>query len=349
MAYQTGDTILEAHYNDFVTNGGTVPDNSATYTGIIDIIGTGTGDTGWGQSVTSLTTPIAGDSITALEWETFRAKLALAGTHTGQTLTSHSAITAGNTIAILAALETDLQTITDNRTTIAPALQQDHSTLTITSTRTSTWAGNAGPQVIDMEVDITFAGGNEARFFFNTGGEIRITPTLDIPASPNSKESDWQAFLANGIGTLKIAANASTRTASGETLTTDGLALGYYDLTAAFQTIIQINSDLAGDYTSNYCIIEAKTDGTDAVDGLGNTGKIITVKITYNDASLDEFENPPSQYTLDEIHNAASGYSATCTVLCEEAKILGEGGGVLTSDSWSTGSSIALGTAAGFD
>ena len=69
MAYQTGDTILEDHYNDFVNDGGSTPTNSATYTGIAGIIGVGTGDTGWGQTTSGLTTPGIGSSITANEWE----------------------------------------------------------------------------------------------------------------------------------------------------------------------------------------------------------------------------------------------------------------------------------------
>ena len=61
MAYQTGDNILDTHYNDFGTS-------------VNALWGTGTGDAGYGES-TTVSTVSDGDTITAAQWSTVLSRI----------------------------------------------------------------------------------------------------------------------------------------------------------------------------------------------------------------------------------------------------------------------------------
>ncbi len=58
MAYQTGDSILDDHYNAFATS-------------VNAVWGTGTGDAGYGQG-TTVSAVSAGSAVAAAQWVTLR-------------------------------------------------------------------------------------------------------------------------------------------------------------------------------------------------------------------------------------------------------------------------------------
>ena len=92
------------------------------------------------------------------------------------------------------------------------------------------------------------------------------------------------------LGNLDIGAHASTRSGSGETLTTNGLGIGYYDLTTSYQTIILLTED-SGDYSGDIQVkVEAKTDAAHA-DGRNNNGVNVTVKtsILLNESTRTDY------------------------------------------------------------
>jgi hypothetical protein len=59
MAYTTGDTILDDHYNDFATS-------------VNAVWSTGSGDSGYGQ--TAVSSVSVGTTITATQWTTLLSK-----------------------------------------------------------------------------------------------------------------------------------------------------------------------------------------------------------------------------------------------------------------------------------
>ena len=79
---------------------------------------------------------------------------------------------------------------------------------------------------------------------------------------------------------MDIAALASTRSGSGETLTTDGLARGFHDLTDSYQTIIKLTSDNSN-YTSNNIEVFAK------LNAAVGSATVITVKVVATDGASD--------------------------------------------------------------
>ena len=116
------------------------------------------------------------------------------------------------------------------------------------------------------------------RFFFNGGGKIRIT--VGTTQSATSNKDQAYIDLGNAIGNLDIASLATTRSGSGETLTTNGLARGFQDLTTSYQTLIKLTSDNSG-YTSNTVEYSAKLDAAPA------SATVITIKMVTTDAAGD--------------------------------------------------------------
>jgi hypothetical protein len=101
MAYTSGDTILDNHYNDFATS-------------VNAVWGSGSGDSGYGQTNT-VSSVSAGTTITASQWTTLLARISSAASHQSSSITSISSPSAGDTISAYAALSGNISTITTNR------------------------------------------------------------------------------------------------------------------------------------------------------------------------------------------------------------------------------------------
>ena len=281
MAYTAGDTILDDEYNIFVNN-------SSSPFGYNHFAGTGSAQYGLGESI--IPTVVAGSTITASHWNTLFTNMDTVAGHTGDTLTSRGAVSAGDTIAIKAAVATDLATLAAS---VAGGCTGT-SALTTSSTlqnpqSSSTWYGS-----FTTEVSATFSSADNMRFFFNAGGKIRIDPVRigngATGGGATGKDSEWDAIY-NALGNLDIGSQTSTRSGSGETLTTDGLANGFHDLSTAYTTIIKLSSD-SYPYTANNIEIQAKLDAA-----VGTATKI-TVKIISTDGAADlTFSDPSADNT----------------------------------------------------
>ena len=97
----------------------------------------------------------------------------------------------------------------------------------------------------------------------------------------------FDALTTTATGNLDIGSKTSTRSGSGETLTTNGLALGFHDLTDSYQTILKLTSDNSG-YTSNTVEYQAK------LDAAVGTAVTITVKMISTDAAGDDTYTSPN-------------------------------------------------------
>lgn len=270
MAYAAGDKILDDEYNNFANS-------SSDPFGINHISGTGSAQYGLGE--TPIVAITAGDTIRATHWNNlFSAMDTLAG-HTADTLTSTTARTAGDPIAIKSALIADMATLAASvaagspnttATTTSSALQQTSSSSTWTGTFTTVFT-------------VTFASANAMRFFFNAGGKVRVnaqrTGNGGTGGATNGKDTAW-TNVYNALGNIDIGSQSSTRSGSGETLTTNGLANGFHDLTTSYQTIITVSDDTYP-YTANNIKVEAKLNA--AVGSSTN----MQVRLTSTDGSSD--------------------------------------------------------------
>jgi hypothetical protein len=76
---------------------------------------------------------------------------------------------------------------------------------------------------------MTFADADTMRHFFNAGGKVRIVTVGTTQGSTNPKDQSF-IDLGTALGNIDIGSQSSTRSGSGESLTTDGLANGFHDI-----------------------------------------------------------------------------------------------------------------------
>tara|TARA_A100001011_G_scaffold375675_1_gene437452 strand:+ start:628 stop:1557 length:930 start_codon:yes stop_codon:yes gene_type:complete len=247
MAYQQGDTITAADYNNFAAN-------------VNAVIGTGSGAKGYGLSEVS--TLSAGATITAAQWNSLLSGLQKAANHQGTTLTNASnTVTVGGNILPLSNLAADV-TLIDTNADTADASNLSTAQAGITSQRTTSWSGT-----ITHTFTVNYGSQNAARHFFNSGGKLHMAFTRTGGASTDQNTA-W-TNLFSGLGTVTM--NATDTTKSGATYGTN-TAVGYRDLTTSNQTIMSAPIG-SGDYTANDVLIQAKTDGSG----------LITIQIDLND------------------------------------------------------------------
>ena len=266
MAYQAGDTILDDEYNAFVNN-------SSSPFGYNHFAGTGSGIYGLGQS--AIATVSAGDTVNASSWNTLFTGLDNIANHTNVSITA-SSVSAGDTIAIRSALITDLANLAASvaaGSTSATAI--DSGTAAGSSTNSATWNSTS-----TIERSVTFASADTMRHYFNAGGKIRIDPSC-VTGIDGLKDDVFNDLTVTATGNLDIGAHATTRSGSGETLTTNGLSNGFHDLGTGYTTLLKLTSDNSG-YTSNTVEYSAK------LNAAVGTAVTLTVKMVSTDADNDD-------------------------------------------------------------
>jgi hypothetical protein len=275
MSYAQNSVIDAADYN------GLVGSNSTTAGTINYVWSTGNGQFGYGQDAVSAVTVAA--TVTATQWSTMLNALNRSLQHQGGAAATLGPLnyTAGSVITHFANVATSVTTINTNK-------------LNFNSTRGSTTASanfdaTFATSTFTRTITVTFASADQARYYFNAGGRLSLVFSPS-GLTDNSKETSY-TDLMNGIGTLHLDALTSTRTGSTETLTTNGLAIGYWDLTTSNQTIIKLTSDNAN-YTANTLEVLMRVAG--AAGSNGGLGTQVIYDITYTDGADEAFDDAVS-------------------------------------------------------
>jgi hypothetical protein len=284
MTYSAGGLIQATDYNTFAGN---------TTAGLNRVWSTGSGDAGWGQ--TDIATVAASGTVTATNWATLVNNLATTGTQTGTTLTSRTAPVTGNLIAILANVSTDITSVTTNRGN-AIASGTEYGVFTGTTSKTTATGSGQAAWTITFTHTITFPSANQARYFWNAGGIVRLK--YGKSSTGTDADPDWN-LLAGQCGSINltgrvngatqtIAAQAYTGTTrlsgTGGTQTTLATTTGWYNLTASPTTIFQLN-DAVAPYSTNFIRTQATATSTtvltlvtvwsdDGTSGAGTTANI---------------------------------------------------------------------------
>ncbi len=297
MAYQAGDTILDDEYNTFVNN-------SSSPFGYNHFAGTGSAQYGLGQ--THISTVSAGGTVNAAQWNSLMTGIDNIANHTNDTMTSRSAVSAGDTIAIKAAVAADLATLAASVAAgCTGATAVTTSSAKQTSSSSSTWYGTH-----TVEHSVTFANANTMRWFFNAGGKINVaksrTGNGGTGGGATTKDSNWTNLYA-ALGTIAIGSQVSTRSGSGETLTTNGLSNGFHDLGTSYTHIIRL-TEATSPYTGNYIDVHAKLD---AAVGSAVT---MTVKTTAVDGAADDTYTSGNTSGVDATPDRNGTHAATITV-----------------------------------
>jgi len=256
MTYSSGGLIQATDFNGFVSTGSP---------NINNVWGTGSTDSGWGQ--TALSTVSVGGTVTATNWASLVNTLASMGTQTSTTITSRSAPTAGQTISVLAAVATDITSCNTNRANAA-AVGSTSTTWTGGAAKTTGTGTGTNAWTATFTSTVTFPSADQARYFFNAGGRIYLTMNKSSTGTDN--DPDWNTFVGK-VGTLSFTGIAGSKTLAGTAYTgttrtggTGGTqtilstATGWYALTAgaAATTIFQLNDDVSP-YTGDTIIVTA--------------------------------------------------------------------------------------------
>lgn len=170
--------------------GGLIQANDYT-TGIAQINtlwSTGTSNAGYGQ--TTIPTVSVGQTVGAAEWNSFFTAQTKMAAHQGTAITALPTVVAGGTITYLSQLAPGGVLISNNRLN---AVAQG-TTSTSVNTTTTTWSTSK-----TVTFTVTFASHNNARYFFNAGGQIGISASH--PAGTGSSINQLISSLCSEAGT----------------------------------------------------------------------------------------------------------------------------------------------------
>lgn len=261
MTYTAGSLIVATDYNGFVST------NGANVNGIWS---TGAATAGYGE--TALSTVSTGATISATEWSTLNSKVSAMASHQGTTITSRTNPVVGDTIAILANMNTDITNITSARGNAAASGAQT-TTFSGTTSKTSNTGSGSTAWTITFTHTITWASANAARYFFNAGGRIKWETSKT--STGQLADAEWNDLATTLVGDLFITAGGvlspqtivgtsyTGTTKSGGTGTPNTLATttGWYDLSTSDTQLYRQYADTAP-YAGQYISLNAKTAGT---------------------------------------------------------------------------------------
>lgn len=267
MAYKKGDPIAAADLNGFLAS-------------VRSLYGVGNGDRGYGQSSVLQNDVSVGSIIYALQWANLRSMIVTCSAHQGTTITNlppASAFIAGQAIYAHESsapssnpydFDSYVVAIDNNRLLSAPS-SMTLSTSAFSMSRASPWTTS-----ITGVFDVDFGSENAARYFFNTGGELRLR--LVHPSGGTAKDADWRTMLSDTVGTMTLKARSFSisGTASGAVSNT-----GFYDIGAASTTLLNGQNLGTGDYSMNDFTVSASVLNKTGTNGGNGTGIRFTVML----------------------------------------------------------------------
>lgn len=256
---------------------------------IIEVMGTGLGTYGYGQSIVS-NTVTTGNTITAAQWTSLRYDVINALIHQTGTTPAIVLISSGDVIDDLASDPVvNYNSLTNlarsNRFDLAPS--QSISSAIATKTYLSAWQNTT-----TLEFTATFLNANDARYFFNSGGNLKVTTTRTGGQLLQQNES-WTQLLTEA-GTQAFQATTDPR-------------VNFYSLTDEYQTYFEITDSAA--YADNLYRLSAKSDVEDNSTG---TATEVTIKVEL----IDGYEDPGLPAPGDVV-------DGTLTMYLEEQKASG--------------------------
>ena len=282
MTYSAGNIIVDDDYNIFATgNAAGTGDNSVN--NINTIWGTGTGDKGYGQS-TTVSAVSAGTTVQATQWATLLNRASSLASHQGSSITSITNPSTGDTVAAFTALSANIDTINTNRNNAAA----EGSDSSVSSTTTTAWNNSSV-----LTKTFTFASENQARYFFNAGGQIRLSWSRTGGTS-STQNTTWSNLLT-AAGTLVLTGAAASKTINGVAYT--GLTKIGGSGTPTTLTTTEGYYALDGTPSLNFKQIPSGTYGANEIEvSYSRSGAVLTI---YTDLS-DDYA-PPDPASPDNV------------------------------------------------
>ena len=309
MSYAQFGLIQATDYNTLV---GTNPN---TTSGTLNTVWS-TGGTTAGYGQTAVPTVAVAQTVGATEWANLTGKTSNSASHQGTTITSVTTPAVGAVVTYNSAIPTNLTTIYNSRLNAAT----QGATSANTATYASTWSA-----ALTFTHTVSFANGDAARYFFNSGGQLKLTcshanSTAGINLLFNNLASNVGTVVMSAptSGTVSIAGtsyNGITKVGGGGNAPTVSSGSGYYAMTTANATVFtQTASTGPSGYLSTFIRVLAKSNGTQGSNG--DTGSVVTL------------------YTVwDEVPDGlvvGSGSAVTVTAVAPETTYLANSWGTIT-------------------
>jgi hypothetical protein len=272
MTYSAGSTIVDDDYNIFAT-GNAAGTGDAAVANINTILGVGDDERGYGQSG-ALGSVTVGETVQATSWASLLTKNTLLANHQGTTITSITNPTSGNTISAYAALSANV-TATFNGKLDAAGSGSDS---TVSSVTTTSWNTSS-----TLSKTFTFASRNQLRYFFNTGGMIRLSWSR-TGGTTSSQNTAWTDTLT-AAGTIVLTGIAASKTIAGVAYT--GITkIGGSGTTRTLLTGTGVMTPIASTLQLLYDQIPPSGYGDNEIQVLGsipNNGTVLTLKTDLSD------------------------------------------------------------------
>jgi hypothetical protein len=260
---------------------------------IASVMGEGSGTKGYGQTIASSQVGQFA-KITASQWNNLRSDILRARQHqTGQDMSSNL-IVAGPNITIsdsqrdaLLGMAVDAENPVNYLVSPPPAPTEGGiADLVPEQIRTQPWNGK-----ITQTVTVSWPTADDARYFFNSGGNITFDSKFFASATAGPKGTSWSTLLDN-IGTIRFDYNrAYTDIPDPLTFTSPQ---GFYTL-STIPTIIAQRETSSSAYIPNEYFIVASVNST-----LANERRILTFVINWNDSSVAPPSFPDPGFGIDE-------------------------------------------------
>jgi hypothetical protein len=279
------------------------------------LLGAGSTTKGYGQTVQSADV-FVGNIITKAQWDLLRFDVINIKMHQDGVMPAVVQVATGDAIGFgPGSPNTNYDILLEQAIVNKFVLADNQSVVTAKATETYSppWSNQA-----QTTLTCVFADATTARYFFNSGGKIRITSTLAATGTPTAQVNAWVNFLAS-VGTRSFGAATDP-------------TVNYYTLTNVYQTFYQ--SSLSSPYSANNYRLEAKTNVSNNSTGTASEVQIrITLVDTYTDPG-PEPSPPPGDSVV-----------GTLTVNVAEVKASGllqpSGNFTVTSPTYSLSSIVA--------
>jgi hypothetical protein len=252
---------------------------------VIGVLGFGSGNFGYGQQARIQSTAVSEDSrVTINEWANLRYDIINAYKHQNGSNPTTATVAEGGTIRYTTNFTPDTGSLdvpqrqydvwADNLITnrFLVAAGESASTAVVSSSKTTSWSTQC-----QCTIQVYWANSNDARYWFNSGGQIRISASRSGGVDPaTSQNTSWTSLLS-AAGTQLFGAalpNAGTSPNDGS---------NWYRTTSTFQTYY--TGTASSPYGSNNYQLQARcVDQPSNSSGLASQ---LEIQVLFTDGYVD--------------------------------------------------------------
>lgn len=246
---------------------------------VVSVLGTGSSNYGYGQGARIQSASVAtGNTITATHWQNLRYDIYNCLVHINGTIPSIVNVTSGDSIRYGAgypnnAYDLLADNIVSNRFNLGTGQYVTESQGSVQ--KTDSWYSQ-----LECEITCTFTTADEARYFFNSGGQIRITSSR-TGGSSVSQNTAWSNVLT-ASGTQQFGGNNP----SSDITALDGG--NWYRCSNSYGTPYYTGTSSAP-YSANRYRLYAKSNAANNASGSAN---VLYIKVQFTDAYFDPGPEP---------------------------------------------------------